>query len=382
MNPETESRDRNGAPGRGRAHRQVTAGDRPGSGRPSSPPGRRRFLGARTIENEPGRRTVVRPGPGRRYRRVTPRLRLPRAPAVSTCSIGTTASDACVHGQQRPDQASDRGAGIHRAGGLPRCALPAGRSLASSSLAWVEVSRAVLARAKTPTNAGDLIDAAMSGIDERPMTAERRQRRPPDRAAAYSAASSHPPRDGGVDRRRPRRHVRRPTGRRLPPRLPSPSASPAASNAAFVEARERCQLLTASRQDACMVVMSGRAVNRATLARQMLLEREDVSVVEAVGRLVGMQGQEPKHPYVGLWSRVDGFEEGSWIGPSGSVTVVRATLFRGTLHLVTAEDYLRFRIHHGAGARGRVEDAQGARRGAGAGEGGRRRRRSCWRRSR
>jgi len=44
--------------------------------------------------------------------------------------------------------------------------------LASSSLAWVEVSRAVLARAHAPTAAGDLIDGAMSGIDERPMTAE------------------------------------------------------------------------------------------------------------------------------------------------------------------------------------------------------------------
>ena len=44
--------------------------------------------------------------------------------------------------------------------------------LASSSLAWVEVSRAVLARAKAPATAGDLIDGAMSGIDERPMTAE------------------------------------------------------------------------------------------------------------------------------------------------------------------------------------------------------------------
>ena len=44
--------------------------------------------------------------------------------------------------------------------------------LASSSLAWVEVSRAVLARAKAPATAGDLIDGAMSGVDERPMTAE------------------------------------------------------------------------------------------------------------------------------------------------------------------------------------------------------------------
>jgi len=47
-----------------------------------------------------------------------------------------------------------------------------GDLLASSSLAWVEVSRVVLARVKAPAIAGDLIDGAMSGIDERPMTAE------------------------------------------------------------------------------------------------------------------------------------------------------------------------------------------------------------------
>jgi len=92
-----------------------------------------------------------------------------------------------------------------------------------------------------------------------------------------------------------------------------------------------------------MVQMSARAVNRATLARQMLVERADVSGVEAVGRLVGMQGQEPKHPYVGLWSRIDGFAESDLDQAVVERDVVRATLFRGTLHLVTAADFLRFR---------------------------------------
>ena len=58
-----------------------------------------------------------------------------------------------------------------------------------------------------------------------------------------------------------------------------------------------------------MAALSGRAINRATLARQLLVERADVSVVAAVERLAGMQGQEAKHPYVGLWSRVQGFAE-------------------------------------------------------------------------
>lgn len=92
-----------------------------------------------------------------------------------------------------------------------------------------------------------------------------------------------------------------------------------------------------------MAVLSAKAVNRATLARQLLVERADVSAAEAVGRLVGMQGQEPKHPYVGLWSRVDGFGEEDLDRAVEDRAVVRATLFRGTLHLVTAEDYLRFR---------------------------------------
>ncbi|GAB3942993.1 winged helix DNA-binding domain-containing protein [Kribbella albertanoniae] len=92
-----------------------------------------------------------------------------------------------------------------------------------------------------------------------------------------------------------------------------------------------------------MAVLSGRAVSRATLARQMLIERAGVSAVEAVGLLAGMQGQEAKHPYVGLWSRVDGFAEGDLDRAVEAREVVRATLFRGTLHLVTAADYLRFR---------------------------------------
>lgn len=92
-----------------------------------------------------------------------------------------------------------------------------------------------------------------------------------------------------------------------------------------------------------MTTLSIRAVNRATLARQLLLERADVSVVEAVARLMGMQGQEPKHPYVGLWSRLEGFADADLTAAVQAREVVRATLLRGTLHLVTAADYLRFR---------------------------------------
>ncbi|TDU90262.1 winged helix DNA-binding protein [Kribbella voronezhensis] len=92
-----------------------------------------------------------------------------------------------------------------------------------------------------------------------------------------------------------------------------------------------------------MATLSGRAVNRATLARQMLLERSAVGVVGTVERLVGMQGQEAKHPFVGLWSRVEGFSDEQLTVAVGKREVVRATLFRGTLHVVVAGDYLRFR---------------------------------------
>jgi hypothetical protein len=90
------------------------------------------------------------------------------------------------------------------------------------------------------------------------------------------------------------------------------------------------------------VSLSTRAINRATLARQLLLERHDLAVPEAVSRLAGMQAQEAKPPHIGLWTRLidaDGMAEAI-----RERRLVRATLMRATLHLTTAEDYLRFRM--------------------------------------
>jgi hypothetical protein len=86
-----------------------------------------------------------------------------------------------------------------------------------------------------------------------------------------------------------------------------------------------------------------RQINRATLARQMLLAREKVTPVTAIERLVGMQAQWPKPPFLGLWSRVEGFERDHLTTLLHKRTIVRATFLRATIHLVTARDFLALR---------------------------------------
>jgi winged helix DNA-binding protein len=88
--------------------------------------------------------------------------------------------------------------------------------------------------------------------------------------------------------------------------------------------------------------VNSRELGRATLARQMLLEREPVDVAEAIGRLGALQAQEAKPPFVALWSRVRDFEAASLVAALEAKTVVRGTLMRGTVHLARAEDFLRW----------------------------------------
>ncbi|MGW5102894.1 winged helix DNA-binding domain-containing protein [Streptomyces sp. NPDC004100] len=90
-------------------------------------------------------------------------------------------------------------------------------------------------------------------------------------------------------------------------------------------------------------VVTNRQLNRATLQRQLLLRRDERSVSEALGRLVALQAQVANAPYVGLWSRLDGFDKADLTGPMERREVVRATLLRATLQVLTAEDYLRLR---------------------------------------
>ncbi len=86
-----------------------------------------------------------------------------------------------------------------------------------------------------------------------------------------------------------------------------------------------------------------RALNRATLARQHLLERAMMPAVDMVRHLVGMQAQAPFPPYYGLWSRLIDFEPGELADLLVDRTVVRIGLLRGTVHLVTADDALTIR---------------------------------------
>ena len=88
----------------------------------------------------------------------------------------------------------------------------------------------------------------------------------------------------------------------------------------------------------------GRAdLNRATLARQMLLAREKTPTLAALERLGGLQAQLAKPPFIGLWSRVEGFRAADLARLVRERKAVRATTMRGTLHLMSAKDYLALR---------------------------------------
>ena len=89
--------------------------------------------------------------------------------------------------------------------------------------------------------------------------------------------------------------------------------------------------------------MTLRELNRATLARQMLLAREKRPVVKAVEHLLGLQAQLPRPPFTGLWSRLQNFTRSDLAAAVQKRTVVRATSMRGTIHLMTAADFLKFR---------------------------------------
>jgi hypothetical protein len=86
-------------------------------------------------------------------------------------------------------------------------------------------------------------------------------------------------------------------------------------------------------------VLTLRELNRATLARQLLLERKRLPLLRAIERVAGLQAQWPPSPYIGLWSRLEGFRRDTLERAILRGDVLKPTVMRGTLHLVTARDY-------------------------------------------
>ncbi len=91
------------------------------------------------------------------------------------------------------------------------------------------------------------------------------------------------------------------------------------------------------------VVLTRRALNRALLVRQGLLERGDTGVVPMVEQVAGLQAQLARPPFIGLWSRLRHFRRDQLIDALHERRVVRVTAMRGTLHLLSARDYLAWR---------------------------------------
>jgi len=110
--------------------------------------------------------------------------------------------------------------------------------------------------------------------------------------------------------------------------------------------------------------LSDRELNRALLARQFLLKRAAVSPAVAIERLAGLQAQWSPAPYIGLWSRLATFAIADLERALAARSVVKATLMRGTLHLVSSKDYptlsvatTRSRPERWAPATRRLDDA-------------------------
>ncbi|OON72215.1 winged helix DNA-binding domain-containing protein [Streptomyces tsukubensis] len=103
-----------------------------------------------------------------------------------------------------------------------------------------------------------------------------------------------------------------------------------------------------------MTVLSARDLNRATLARQYLLQRTTTPVRDAVAHLCGVQAQAPQEPFTGLWSRLHAFAPGLLDQALTERHVVRTHLMRRTVHLVADNDVLAWRARHDTMLRQRV----------------------------
>jgi hypothetical protein len=88
--------------------------------------------------------------------------------------------------------------------------------------------------------------------------------------------------------------------------------------------------------------LTARQLNRATLDRQLLLQRKSLTVPDALCRVVALQAQEAASPYIALWNRLHAFDPAELDLAFTSGSVVKASLMRFTLHAVHADDYPAF----------------------------------------
>jgi hypothetical protein len=91
-------------------------------------------------------------------------------------------------------------------------------------------------------------------------------------------------------------------------------------------------------------VLTQRDLNRALLARQLLLERARLPIPRALERMGGLQAQYAPAMYVGLWTRLEGFERDALTRALERRSVIQATLMRATIHLVSKRDYWPFAV--------------------------------------
>lgn len=90
------------------------------------------------------------------------------------------------------------------------------------------------------------------------------------------------------------------------------------------------------------MTITARELNRSTLARQLLLQRETLAVGDAVRRVVALQAQQAASPYLALWNRLTGFDAADLDTAFAGHEVVKSTLMRITLHAVHIDDFRAF----------------------------------------
>lgn len=91
------------------------------------------------------------------------------------------------------------------------------------------------------------------------------------------------------------------------------------------------------------MLLTRRALNRATLDRQLLLGRDSRAPLAAVTHLAGLQAQAPQAPYLGLWTRLSGFDPADVSHLITERRLLRAPVLRSTVHVMTPDDFLTFR---------------------------------------